>query len=112
MARSDLSIMLAIDTLDAGGLRAFVTVSDEPKIGFSPSIEIRDEGVLRSVCGYGEDFSEALYDLWRQLTEYDNSKQYLVINAGSEKRRALRWNGAGFKPVYEPDRSNITGAGK
>jgi hypothetical protein len=102
--RDDLSIMLAIDTLDAGDLRTFVTSMGEPKIGLSPSIEIRDDCVLRSVCGYGENFSEALHDLWRQLTEYDSSKQYLVINAGSEKRRALRWNGVGFKPVYEPER--------
>ncbi len=105
---SDLSRMLAIDALDAGDLRAFVTQCGEQKIGLSPSIEIRDGGVLRSVCGYGEDFSEALGDLWRQLTEYDDSRQYLVIKAGGKERRALRWNGVGFKPVYEPERAEAS----
>lgn len=103
--KADLDVMLAIDTLDAGDLRAFVTQSGDQKIGLSPSIEVKDGGVLRSVCGYGEDFSEALHDLWRQLTEYDDHRQYLVIKASGKDRRALRWNGVGFKPVYEPERA-------
>lgn len=104
---TNLERMLAIDTLDAGDLRAFVTQSGEQKIGLSPSIEIRSGSVLRSVCGYGETFTEALGDLWTQITELEDSREYLVIKAGSKERRALRWNGVGFKPVYEPERAEV-----
>lgn len=102
---NDLHILLEIDALDAGDLRTFTTQTAEPTIGLSISVEIKDGGVLRSVCGYGETMTDALANLWRQLTEMDDHRQYLVIRAGTEKRRAVRWNGNGFKPHYEPERA-------
>ena len=102
---SDLSIMLSIDALDAGDLRAFTTTTADPSIGLSINAEIRDGSVLRSICGYGETFSEALADLWLQLTTQDDPRQYIVLRAGTSERRAVRWNGNGFKPQHEPDRA-------
>lgn len=104
---TDLSILLAIDALDAGDMRAFVTQTAEPAVGLSINVEIRDGCVLRSICGYGETLTDALADLWRQLTVLEDSRQYLVIRAGTEKRRAVRWNGHGFKPHYEPERAEV-----
>lgn len=105
MYPGDLKTMLAIDALGAGDLRAFVTRSGEPSIGLSIDVEIKSGCTLRSVCGYGDNFADALADLWRQLTEMESRDEYLVINAGGKDRRAVRWNGAGFRPHYEPERA-------
>lgn len=101
---TDLEILLSMDALDAGQLKTFVTQTAVPSVGISINVEIRDDGILRSVCGYGGSLSEALTDLWCQLTVLDDPKQYLVIRAGTSERRAVRWNGSGFKPHYESDR--------
>jgi hypothetical protein len=102
---TDLEILLAIDALGAGDMRAFATRTSDPSVGLSINAEIKDGGVLRGVCGYGADFSEALSDLWRQLTVMEKITEYVVVNAGRETRRAVRWNGAGFRPQYEPERT-------
>ncbi|MGQ3040583.1 MAG: hypothetical protein ACT6TH_15120 [Brevundimonas sp.] len=102
----DLFYMLSIDALGAGDLRAFATQSGDPRIGLSINAEIKSNSVLKSVCGYGETFSEALHDLWRQLTEYEYVTEYVVMKAGTAQRRAVRWNGQGFKPHHEDDRTS------
>lgn len=105
---SNLFHLQAIDALGAGDLRAFLC-TDGKTFGLSIKAEVKSDGLLGSCCGYGADFNEALLDLFKQLTELPKGTDYIVLNSGAlfdaaAPRRAVRWNGAGWKPVQETQR--------
>ena len=66
----------------------------------SQSVEIKQGSVLAGVSGNGENATEALTDHWNQLTDL-NPNEYLVLNAYSSTRRAVKWNGFMWQTVKE-----------
>jgi hypothetical protein len=59
----------------------------------SQRVEIKEKSILRSVCGNGDTPEKAISDHWDQATKNLGPDEYLVINVGSDNRRAIRWNG-------------------
>ncbi|MBD3817890.1 MAG: hypothetical protein IE912_03110 [Brevundimonas diminuta] len=101
---SEIEIAQRLDALDAGEWRAFLC-TDGKTLGISLRAEIRSGHVLRSTQGYGDTLGEALRSLYNNLTVLDEPSDYVVVNAGRADRRAVRWNGGGWKPVFEVDRA-------
>lgn len=66
----------------------------------SQSVEIKRGGILKSVSGNGETVEEAIESHWQQLTELQ-AGEYIVVNAGSSERQAVKWNGFMWKKVQE-----------
>lgn len=95
--------MQVIDALEAGSVRMFLC-TDGKTIGASIQAEIKQESTLCSICGYGLKANTAIAALFRQLTEV-KSGEYIVVDAGTEKRRAVKWNGSFWKSQYEPERA-------
>jgi hypothetical protein len=56
------------------------------------SIEIGGDGVLTMVSGDGDTPRAAIEDAWERVTSLGPNR-YLVLNAGSDARRHVRWNG-------------------
>ncbi len=63
-------------------------------------IKVKGGGVVKSVSGNGNTPEEAIEDHWKQLTEL-KSDEYIVVNAGSDNRQAVKWNGFMWKRVKE-----------
>ena len=59
----------------------------------SQGVEVKQKSVLRSVCGNGDTPESAIQDHWEQACEDLCHGEYLVVNAGNAKRRAVEWNG-------------------
>jgi hypothetical protein len=66
-------------------------------------VEIKDGGTLCGAYGNGRTPQDAIEDHWRCLVEQLGDR-YLVVNAGGEDRRAVRWNGFMWAAVREPER--------
>lgn len=62
-------------------------------------VEVGNGKFLSGTCSSGKTPEEAVDDLWRQLTDIGES--WLVINAMSPKRYAVRWNGFMWEPFKE-----------
>lgn len=57
------------------------------------NIEIGGNGLLRGAYGNGKTPAEAIENHWMILVEEVPIGFYLVINATSDSRRHVRWNG-------------------
>lgn len=65
------------------------------------NVEVRDNGLLMGVTGRGRTPETAVDELFERLTNVP-AGQYLVVNAYSDQRRAVRWNGFMWAQVNEP----------
>lgn len=70
----------------------------------SQRVEIKDGGILRGDYGNGETPQAAIEDHWRNMVDNIGSR-YLVAHAGTERRRAVRWNG--FMWMDIPERTSV-----
>jgi len=66
----------------------------------SHSIEVKDGSLLKGTYGEGKNPQEAILNDWNLLTNL-REDQYLVINAMSKDRKAIKWNGFMWDKVYE-----------
>lgn len=66
----------------------------------SQSVEVKNGSMLEGRYGNGKTPEEAIQDHWEQLTELDPG-EYIVINAASDNRKAVRWNGYMWSEVDE-----------
>ncbi|GEM_PF-6361293 len=103
---TEILIAQRLDALDAGDWRAFLC-TDGHTMGLSLNAQIKSGSVLKGVCGYGPTLSEAMASLYHNLTDLELTTEYVVVKSGHADRRAVRWNGGGWKPVYEPDRDAV-----
>lgn len=63
-------------------------------------IELGGDGLLTSVFGKGKNQFDAVNDLWQRLTQFENGKKFVVLNAYDDKnRRNVRWNGFMWEDV-------------
>jgi len=63
-------------------------------------VDIKEGGMLKSVCGNGTTPELAVLDHWRILTELQLG-QYIVVGAMRENRRVVTWNGYMWKNIIE-----------
>ena len=69
-------------------------------------VEIKDNGLLCGDYGNGKTPEDAILDHWERLvTAIEQTPKYLVVNAMTERRRAVRWNGYMWQDVPEPKTS-------
>ncbi len=55
-------------------------------------VEIGGDGILRSVSAHGGSLEECAAALFFKLTELESPDLYIVIDAGKNTRRAVRWH--------------------
>lgn len=67
----------------------------------SQKIEVKDGPCLVGTYGNGYAPEEAIEDHWNLLTIGLKDGQYLVVDAGSDRRKAVRWNGFMWEHVLE-----------
>jgi hypothetical protein len=65
-------------------------------------VEVKHDNLLGSFGGNGSTLGAAVRDLWARITELSD-EEYLVIDAMSDTRRALRYhaNTGDFLPIQE-----------
>lgn len=63
-------------------------------------VEVRRRGFLASAVGFGHTPDAAIEALWRHLVD-EIDGEYLVIEAMTDKRRAVRWNGFMWESATE-----------
>lgn len=66
----------------------------------SQSVEIKDGGMLIGEYGNGSTPEDAIEDHWKILTGISHPK-HLIANAGTERRKAARWNGFMWDHIQE-----------
>lgn len=57
------------------------------------SAEIGGDSVLQSIGGRGQSPEEAVLNAWAMATEWKPPKRYIALNAYSDGRRQVKWNG-------------------
>lgn len=71
----------------------------------SQRVDIKDKGILKSVCGNGPTPAKAIEDHWRQVTIELEPHEYLIcreyFNGELSRRVACRWNGFMWDHVTE-----------
>jgi hypothetical protein len=94
-----VEIIARFDALDAGDVGLFLCTDGQ--IGAHiPTVDIRAEYTLKSLTGYAETVEEAITALWDQALGIERDECLLIRHQG--ERRAVRWNGAAWKPVTLP----------
>ena len=65
--------------------------------------EMGGSGILSGVHGYGRTAEEAIEDLFKELTTYnDEDRKYVIIDSYKDTRSAYRWkDGIGWTKVNE-----------
>ena len=66
--------------------------------------EAKDGSILRGAYGNGATPQEAVEDDWRQYVEELSIDQYIVIHAGRNTRREVRWNGYMWVDMPKPEK--------
>lgn len=67
------------------------------------TLDVKEEHVMRSVCGNGTTPETAILSHWRQAVD-EIGEFYLVARPKGYPRRAVRWNGFMWEDVHEPNR--------
>jgi hypothetical protein len=76
----------------------------------SQRTELKDECFLVGTYGNGASPEEAVLDHWRVLVDEVPLGQYIVAHSGTERRKAVLWNGYMWRDYPEPHRAEATGA--
>lgn len=66
----------------------------------SQSTEVKNNGMLEGRYGNGCTPQEAIVNHWERLTELAEH-EYIIIHAGREDRKAVKWNGFMWEAVKE-----------
>lgn len=64
-------------------------------------IEVKSGSMLVGGAGTGRTPEQAVLAEWNRLVTDLKDGEYLVINAGNEERRAVRWNGFMWQDIKE-----------
>ena len=71
---------------------------------------VKDGCVMHGIYGNGETPEEAIIDHWKVLVEDVNFPRYLIARQGSDRRRAVVWNGFMWADIHEPKRTEVAAA--
>ena len=66
------------------------------------NVGIKDDHLMRGVYGNGETPEAAILDHWEVVVDAAKFPLYLVANSGTDRRRAVVWNGFMWADVHEP----------
>ena len=69
----------------------------------SQRVRIIEGPMVKCVSGNGTTPEAAVLDHWEELVDNLNSDEYLAVDALSEHRRVVRWNGFMWADVKEPE---------
>jgi hypothetical protein len=86
-----------------GGLHRFDVRTSDLK-SWSAGVRglvVKDGRVLSSTWGRGDSPEAAVSDLWENVTIRAQHPSYLVVDADSDERKALRWNGSWWAEIDE-----------
>lgn len=65
-------------------------------------VSVKDAGVMYGKYGNGDTPESAIIDHWKVLVDDVKFPLYLVARSGTDRRRAVVWNGFMWADVNEP----------